>query len=95
MRLLEADGSATAAMNPIDLYLVVTNNLSAGDLQEYIWRLPMRVAKVRSVKRIQSGILISATQGIRDSGKTRETLISVRYQLNGSKINTALEVDYQ
>jgi hypothetical protein len=50
VRLLEDDGSATVAMNPIALYVVITNNSSAADLQQYVWLLPHRASKVKGVK---------------------------------------------
>jgi hypothetical protein len=40
MRLLEADGTATVGLNPVSLYVVITNNSSAADLQQYVWLLP-------------------------------------------------------
>jgi hypothetical protein len=48
-RILEVDGSATAAMNPVDLYLVVTNNASGADLQSMIVRLP-KVSEIKSIR---------------------------------------------
>src|SRR5437763_5831259 len=50
VRLLEADGSATVAMNPVALYVVITNSSSAADLQSHVWLLPQRVSKVTAVE---------------------------------------------
>ena len=47
-RIIEVDGSATVAMNPIYLYLVATNNSSGEALQSRIVELP----EVSSIKRI-------------------------------------------
>jgi hypothetical protein len=48
-RILEVDGSATVAMNPIYLYLVVTNNSSGDDLQSMIVVLP-QVSAIQSIR---------------------------------------------
>lgn len=50
VRLLEADGSATVALNPIAMYVVITNNSSGPDLQQHVWLLPHRVRSVKEVK---------------------------------------------
>jgi hypothetical protein len=55
VRLLEADGSASVAQDPIALYLVVTNN-GTSDLEEHVWRLPRGVARVRSLKETTCGV---------------------------------------
>lgn len=47
-RLLEADGSASVARDPISLYLVVTNNATS-DLVEHTWRLSRGVVHVRGL----------------------------------------------
>jgi len=49
IRILEVDGSATVAMNPVSLYLVATSNASGEDLQSRIVELP----KVAGIKRIR------------------------------------------
>ncbi len=48
-RILEVDGSATVAMDPIYLYLVVTNNSFGDDLQSTIVTLP----KVSAIKQVR------------------------------------------
>jgi hypothetical protein len=45
-RLLEADGSASVAWDPVALYLVVTNSGTSHRVQR-IWRVPRGVARVR------------------------------------------------
>jgi hypothetical protein len=55
VRLLEADGSASVAQDPVALYLVVTNN-GTSDLQERVWRLPRGVARVRSLSETVCGV---------------------------------------
>jgi len=48
VRLLEADGSASVAENPVGLYLVVTNN-GTSDGVEQIWHLRRGVARVKGL----------------------------------------------
>src|ERR1051325_1941054 len=48
VRLLEADGSATVAWDPVSLFLVVTNN-GTTDSERRIWRLPRGVERVRGM----------------------------------------------
>jgi len=54
-RLLEADGAASVALDPISLFLVVTNN-GTSDLQEHVWRLPRTVSRVRTLSQTTCGI---------------------------------------
>jgi hypothetical protein len=54
-RLLEADGSASVAHNPVALFLMATKN-GTSDLVEKIWRLERGVAGVRSIKATGCGI---------------------------------------
>lgn len=68
MRVLEADGSASIAENPVALFVVVTNQ-GTSDLEERIWRLPVRVATVRKVRASQCGLEIDAEmEGEAESG---------------------------
>ena len=60
VRLLEADGGATVALNPISMYVVITNNSSAADLQQHIWLLPYRVSRVKGIKLVGSVLQINA-----------------------------------
>jgi len=48
-RILEVDGSATIAMNPIRLFLVVTNHASGEELQSRVVHLP----SVSALKKIR------------------------------------------
>jgi hypothetical protein len=57
-RLIEADGSASVAENPVALYLVVTNN-GTSDLVERIWRLPRGVARVKRLSTSDCGVDVS------------------------------------
>lgn len=47
VRLLEADGSADVAKNPVTLFVVVTDNAPADDSQTHAWRLPEGVSVVK------------------------------------------------
>jgi hypothetical protein len=58
-RLLEADGSASVAQDPISLYLVVTNN-GASDLVERAWRLHRGVSNVRGLTPSACGVDVKA-----------------------------------
>jgi len=48
VRLLEADGSASVAQDPIALFLVVTSD-GTSNLQGHVWRLPHAVDRVRKL----------------------------------------------
>jgi hypothetical protein len=54
-RLLEADGSASVAQDPVSLFLVVTNNGSS-DLVQRAWRIQRGVARVREFVATACGV---------------------------------------
>jgi hypothetical protein len=58
-RLIEADGSASVAENPVALYLVVTNN-GTSDVVERLWRVPRGVARVQRLSASDCGVDVSA-----------------------------------
>ena len=60
VRVLEADGSATVARNPVELFLVITNDAGGPDLQQHVWRLPRGVADVKRITVDKSALNISA-----------------------------------
>jgi hypothetical protein len=94
VRLIEANGEATVATNPVTLYLVVTNDSSAGDLKEHIWRLPVRVAGVRSVRQVRSGIVVSAVQDIKDNRtKQGEVVFTAIYGVRETSLDKTLRVE--
>lgn len=95
MRVLEANGEATVAINPIALFFVVTNDSSAGDLQQHIWRLPLTVTHVKNVTGIKSGIRILAVlQAVPNAGiKERELSILVRYNTSSGLLKDTITVD--
>jgi hypothetical protein len=94
LRVIEANGRATVAINPITLYFVVTNDSSAGDLQQHIWRLPITVARVKSVDRIKSGVRIIATlDSMPDTNvKTREVDLLIRYELENGRLKDTVTI---
>jgi hypothetical protein len=94
LRVIEANGRATVAINPITLYFVVTNDSSAGDLQQHIWRLPVTVARVKSVSRINSGVRIAASlDEVLDANvKARDVNILVRYKLENGVLRDTITV---
>jgi hypothetical protein len=97
LRVIEANGQATVAINPISLYFVVTNDSSAGDLQEHIWRLPVTVARVKSVARISSGVRILAIlDAMPDTNvETRAVALLVRYELANGKLKHTVTVQQE
>ena len=54
IRVLEADGSASVAWDPVSLFVVVTNHGTA-DLVEHVWRVPQGVVRVRSLSPTSCG----------------------------------------
>jgi hypothetical protein len=94
MRVLEANGEATVAINPITLYFVVTNDSSAGDLQQHIWRLPLTVGRVKSVTGIKAGVRILAVlEAVPNAGiKERELSILVRYSASNGLLKDTITV---
>lgn len=97
VRLLESNGQTTVAINPITLYFVVTNNSSAGDLQEHVWRLPVRVAKVKAITPLELGIRIAATlDAMPDANvKQRDINIIIRYSVVNGALADKLAVERQ
>jgi hypothetical protein len=55
VRVLEADGSASVARDPVSLFVVVTNN-GTSDYQGHVWRLPRGIARYRSLSETSCGV---------------------------------------
>jgi hypothetical protein len=55
VRLLESDGSASVAWDPVSLFLVVTND-GTSDKEQRIWRLPHGVERVLGISSTTCGI---------------------------------------
>jgi hypothetical protein len=68
-RLLEADGSASVAWDPIALFVVVTNN-GTSDNEQRVWRLPRGVARVRSLVPTACGVDVRV-----DVDRIKDTLV--------------------
>ena len=70
-RILEADGSATVAQNPVSLFLVVTNN-DPGKPVERAWRIPRGVTRVRRMIASRCGVDVEVdVDRIDDDGQVR------------------------
>jgi hypothetical protein len=54
VRVLEADGSASVAWDPVSLFVVVTNH-GTSDLIQHVWRVPQGVVRVRSLSPTSCG----------------------------------------
>ena len=72
LRVLEADGSSSVAVNPVTLFVVATNQ-GTSDLKEYIWRLPKGVARVRKTSVIACGLLIAVDTEVMDNERASLT----------------------
>ena len=93
VRLLQADGSATVALNPVSLYVVITNNSSAADLQQYVWLLPHRVRNVKSIKLVDSVLQIRAeVDADPEASKSAPRELSVRYSVSDGVLSKTLIV---
>jgi hypothetical protein len=94
VRLLEADRSVTVAMNPVALYVVITNNSSGADVQHYVWRLPQRVSKVKGVKLSPPILQIRAETDADpwDSSKRVGKVLSVQYSISHGVLSDTLSV---
>jgi len=74
VRLLEADGSASVAWDPVGLYLVVTNN-GTSDGVEHTWRLRRGVARVKGLVATSCGADVRVdVDRITSDGEVRGTL---------------------
>ncbi len=97
VRVIEANGSATVGVNSIILYFVATNDSSAGDLQQHVWRLPFTVAGVESVTCIDSGVrVVSMLDAMPDTGvKARKLQLSIHYALQNGRLKDVITVQQE
>jgi hypothetical protein len=95
VRLLEVDASATVAMNPVALYVVITNSSSATDLQQHVWLLPHKVSKVQGVELSPPILRIRAEIDAdpRDSSKRMGKVLSVRYTISDGALSDTLSMN--
>ncbi len=73
VRLLEADGSASVAWDPVGLYLVVTNN-GTSDAVERAWHLRRGVARVKGFVATKCGADIRVDVDRITDGETHGTM---------------------
>jgi hypothetical protein len=95
VRLLEADGSASVAHDPVALYLLVTNNGTA-DSVEHTWRLTRGVARVRGLSVTGCGVDVQVDVDRFNSegephGSTRKKL-RLCFLSSDTKLQTTLKV---
>ncbi len=73
-RILESDASATVAMDPITLFLVITNNEGA-DYVGGTWQLPFRVSRFQGLGHDEHALVIAAEVDVMDDeGSVRGTV---------------------
>jgi hypothetical protein len=95
VRLLESDASATVALNPVSIYIVITNNLSGADLQQYVWMLPSRVRAVKGIKLAGSTLRIKTEVDADpyDSSKSAERDLTVQYDISDGVLKDTLLIE--
>jgi hypothetical protein len=91
-RLLESDGSASVAKNPISLFLVVTNN-GTSDLVERTWRITVGVTKVRSLVAAKCGVDVSVDVDSSDSNRPTTKTLRLCFLSSDGKLQDVLKVN--
>jgi len=91
-RLLESDGSASVAKNPISLFLVVTNNRTS-DLVERTWRITVGVTKVRSLVAAKCGVDVSVDVDSSDSNRPTTKTLRLCFLSSDGKLQDVLKVN--
>ena len=93
VRVLEADGSASVAMDPVSLFVVGTNG-GTTDLEAHVWLLPRTVAAVRDVVRSGCGVDIMAdVDRMNDDGSIAQAVVPVILKVRVINHKGALETD--
>jgi hypothetical protein len=80
-------------MNPVYLYLVITNNSSVADLQQSVWLLPHRVRSLTGIKLVGTTLRIETKvdSDPNDSSKSVPRELIVRYNVSDRMLaNTIL-----
>ena len=95
--VLEADGLASVAENPISLFVVATNR-GTSDLREYVWRLPHGLGRLKKVTVSKCGIDIAGeidVFGGEQGVGTKQSLVirACFIDLNGN-LEAQLRVNY-
>ena len=95
VRLLEADGSATVAWDPVSLFVVVTNN-EPPDSEQRIWRLPRGVERVHGMSPTSCGVDVRVdVDRIRDDTSvvgTNPKVLRLCFLAEDRKLRTKLSV---
>ena len=91
-RLLESDGSASVAKNPISLFLVVTNN-GTSDLVERTWRIAVGVMKVRNLMAAKCGVDASVDVDSSDSNRPTTKTLRLCFLSSDGKLQDVLKVN--
>ena len=97
IRVLESDGSADVARNPVTLFLVVTDDPPGGDAQERVWRLPQGVSEVKKVTATGGGLKITAVVNGQMDERTgrfprQNQIISIIYDFTKGVLSDKLRV---
>jgi hypothetical protein len=96
VRVLESDGSASVAENPISLFVVATNG-GTSDLREYVWRLPGGVARLKKLLPSECGVDIAAEIDVQDSergvSKKRSVVMKACFIDSKGTLESQLKLD--
>jgi len=90
-RLLESDGSASVAKDPISLFLVVANK-GTSNLVERTWRVPFGVAKVRNLAVAKCGVGVSVDVDLSDSNRSTPKSLRLCFLSAEGKLQDVLKV---
>ena len=91
-RLLESDGSASVAKDPIALFLVVTNK-GTSDLVERTWRIPIGVGKVRNLVVAKCGVDVLVDVDSSDSKRPTAKTLRLCFLSTEGKLQDVLKVN--
>jgi len=98
VRVLESDGSASVAEDPVSLFIVATNN-GTSDIKQRVWRLPEGVERVRKVTASRCGLDIVADvdsggdEGLDGRLKTKSVTIKTCFLTANGGLESRLRVD--
>jgi hypothetical protein len=94
IRVLEADGSASVAEDPVSVFIVARRGATS-ELTQYIWRLPHGVERVKKVTASKCGLLIEADVGDGAEPVQGRKLVAIKacfIQPNG-RLNSRLRLE--
>jgi hypothetical protein len=81
VRLLESDASAAVAMDPITLFLVITNNGTA-DYAGHTWELPFRVSRFGELAHDEHAVVIEAEVDVQDGEGSVTGTVPKRWRIH-------------